>query len=65
MIMYREKLLEEDMAALQRKRDAQQQLMEEVAQCNTEIQNLKMKQREQEKLEDLKVLDYLKEKEVW
>ena len=65
MIRYREKLLEEDMAALQRKRDAQQQLMEEVAQCNTEIQNLKMKQREQEKLEDLKVLDYLKEKEVW
>ena len=64
MLQYMDKLQEEDMAALQRKREAQQQLMEEVAQCNKEIQDLKMKHREEEKLEDLKVLQYLKDKEV-
>lgn len=64
MLRYMDKLREEDMDALQRKREAQQHLMEEVAQCNKEIQDLKLKQREEEKLEDLKVLEYLKEKEV-
>lgn len=64
MLQYLEKLQEEDMAALQRKREAQHQLMDEVAQCNKEIQDLKLRQREQEKLEDLKVMKYLKEKEV-
>ena len=64
MLRYMDKLREEDMDALQRKRAAQQQLMEEVAQCNKEIQDLKLKQHEEEKLEDLKVMEYLKEKEV-
>ena len=64
MLQYLEKLQEEDMTALQRKRETQHKLMEEVAQCNEEIQGLKLRQREQEKLEDLKVMEYLKEKEV-
>ena len=64
MLKYLEKLQMEDIDNLQKKHETQQQLMAEVAKCNEEIQVQKTRMRELEKKEDIKVMEYLKKKEV-
>ena len=64
MLEYLERLQKEDMDNLYKKRDTQKTLMDEVGKCNEEIKMQKLKQREQEKLEDMKVMAYMKDKEV-
>ena len=65
MLHYLERLQQEDMENLQKKRVAQKTLMGEVAKCNDEIQRQKALHKEQAKMEDIRVMEYLKEKEVY
>lgn len=62
MLQYLEKLQQEDLDDLIKKRDTQKQLMEDVSTANDEIQRLKKLKNEQEKLADIKVMEYLKDK---
>ncbi|CAB4014147.1 Hypothetical predicted protein [Paramuricea clavata] len=62
MLQYLEKLQQEDLDELIKKRETQKQLMEDVSKANNEILRLKKMKDEQEKLADIKVLEYLKEK---
>jgi phenylpyruvate tautomerase PptA (4-oxalocrotonate tautomerase family) len=64
LLQYMERLQKEDWDNLQKKRVAQRDLMEEVAKCNEEMKQQKLKLREQEKLEELKILDYIKKKQA-
>ncbi|XP_064407345.1 cilia- and flagella-associated protein 45-like [Halichondria panicea] len=63
MLHYLERLQQEDMDNLVKKREAQASLMEDVALCNEEIQRQKLEQREQLKMEDIRVMEYIKEKQ--
>jgi len=62
MLQYLEKLKQEDMAALVKKRDIQNTVMEDVARSNKEIQEIKDRRKAREKLEETKVMEYLKDK---
>lgn len=62
MLQYLEKLQIEDMQGLIKKRETQKALMREVAKSNEEIQRQREIQKDQEKLADVKVMEYLKEK---
>merc|ERR1712080_660602 len=62
MLKYLEKLKQEDMAALEQKRNVQKAVMQDVAHANEEIQSIKEKQLAREKMEETKVMQYLKEK---
>jgi len=62
MLQYLEKLKQEDMAALLKKRKTQKVIMKDVAEANKDIQKMKDLQKEREKLEEVKVMEYLKEK---
>lgn len=62
MLQYLDKLQKEDMENLVKKREIQQALMIDVARANEEIKLLKERKTEQEKLAEIKVMDYLKQK---
>lgn len=62
MLQYLEKLQQEDMENLIKKRETQRALMVDVAKANEEIALLKDRKKEQEKLEEIKVMEYLKQK---
>ena len=62
MLQYLDKLQREDMESLQRKREVQLKLMVDVAKANEEIQKIKERNKEREKLEDAKVMEYTKAK---
>jgi len=62
MLQYLEKLKQEDMAALVKKRSIQKAVMQDVARANEEIKAIKEQQKAREKMEETKVLEYLKEK---
>ncbi|XP_020602402.1 cilia- and flagella-associated protein 45-like [Orbicella faveolata] len=62
MLQYLEKLQQEDMENLIKKRETQRALMVDVAKANEEIALLKDRKVEQEKLEEIKVMEYLKQK---
>ncbi|RDD41751.1 Cilia- and flagella-associated protein 45 [Trichoplax sp. H2] len=62
MLKYLEKLQEEDLENLHKKRKTQKELMKEVAIANQDLQNQKIVQKEQERLAELKVMQYLKER---
>lgn len=62
MLQYLEKLQQEDLENLIKKRETQKQLMQDVSKANADIQQLKKLKEEQEKLADIKVMEYLKEK---
>eukprot|EP00731_Ephydatia_muelleri_P011636 Em0006g530a len=63
MLQYLERLQVEDLESMQKKKETQKKLMEEVSKCNEEIKRQKLAVKEQEKLIDMKVLDYIKEKQ--
>lgn len=62
MLQYLDKLQKEDMENLVKKREVQRALMKDVAKANEEIQLLRERKAQQEKLEEIKVMEYLKEK---
>merc|ERR1712226_1615894 len=62
MLQYLEKLKQEDMDALVKKRGIQQAAMEDVARTNQEILEIKEQQKAREALEEKRVMEYLKEK---
>eukprot|EP00912_Choanoflagellata_sp_UC4_P000755 UC4_evm1s473 len=62
MLQYLEQLQEEDMIAMQKKREAAAKVMEEVAAVNAEALKIKERELEQLKLEDLKLVEYQKNK---
>jgi hypothetical protein len=64
MQKYLEKLCEEEADKLDRKRVDQEVLREELNQCNAEIQRNKAVEKEQNKLEDLRVIEWMKKKAV-
>ncbi|ELT97459.1 hypothetical protein CAPTEDRAFT_170976 [Capitella teleta] len=62
MQKYLEKLCEEEAEKLERKRMEQDVLREELHKGNDEIQRMKAMEKEQNKLEDLKVIEWMKKK---
>lgn len=64
MQKYLEKLCEEEAEKLERKKEDQLVLRDELHRCNKEIQEQKAVEKEQEKLEDLKVIEWMKKKAV-
>lgn len=62
MLQYLDKLQKEDMENLIKKHELQRSLMKDVAKANEEMKILKERKADQEKLEDIKVMDYLREK---
>lgn len=64
MLRYLEKLQMEDISQLEKKKDSQQKIMADVATANEEIRRQKEERSRQEKLQELKVMEYLKEKEA-
>jgi len=62
MQKYLDKLCEEEADKLDKKRDEQQNLREELNQCNADIIERKELQKEQEKMIEAKVLEYQKSK---
>lgn len=64
MLQYLEKLKQEDMDALIKKRETQKNILKDVARANEDIQKMKDYQKEREKMEDQKVMEYLKDKQA-
>lgn len=64
MLRYLEKLQMEDISQLEKKKGSQMKIMADVAKANDEIQRQKEERGRQEKLAELKVMEYLKEKEA-
>ena len=64
MQVYLDKLCEEEAEKLDKRREEQQNLREELNQCNTEIVRRKALDIEQDKMIEAKVLDYQKSKAV-
>lgn len=62
MLQYLERLQGEDLQALLDKKTTQKALMEEVIKCNDEMQVEKARDAERMKLENMKALEYVKEK---
>lgn len=62
MLKYLDKLKQEDMAVLVKKRNVQKAVMQDVARANEEIHAIKEQHKAREKMEDIKVMEYLKEK---
>ncbi|XP_068732086.1 cilia- and flagella-associated protein 45-like [Montipora capricornis] len=62
MLQYLDKLQKEDMENLIKKHEFQRSLMKDVAKANEEMKVLKERKADQEKLEDIKVMNYLKQK---
>lgn len=62
MLQYLDRLQEEDLKTLMEKKASQKVLMAEVVKCNDEMQHQKAQEKERMKIEDLKVLEYVKEK---
>ena len=64
MQKYLDKLCEEEADKLDKKREEQHHLREELNQCNADIITRKELQKEQEKMIEAKVLEYQKAKAV-
>ena len=64
MLRYLEKLQMEDIEQIEKKKQNQKVVMREVSKANEEIQQQKQERTRQEKLADMKVLEYIKEKEA-
>ncbi|XP_054760160.1 cilia- and flagella-associated protein 45-like [Lytechinus pictus] len=62
MLKYLEKLQMEDLKDLDKKRQIQVEAQKEIHRSNEEAEELKRKKQEQEKLADLKVNEYMKQK---
>ncbi|NXN14797.1 CFA45 protein, partial [Indicator maculatus] len=62
LLEHLERLKMEDLKELERKQEQQKQIQAEIRRINNENQKLKEKQREQERLEDEKVLEYQRRK---
>jgi len=64
MLRYLEKLQCEDISQLENKKENQHRIMADVAKANEEIQRQKEERLRQEKFQEMKVMEYLKEKEA-
>ena len=64
MLEYLERLRVEDLNNLLEKRKAQREIMKEVQTANKALKEQKLVQKEHERLSELKVMQYLKEKAV-
>ena len=64
MLRYLEKLQREDIAQLEKKKESQKKVMADVAKANEEIRRQKEERLRQEKFQETKVMEYLKEKEA-
>jgi len=64
MLRYLEKLQNEDISQLEKKKESQRKIMSDVAKANDEIQRQKEERARQEKFAELKVMEYLQEKEA-
>jgi len=64
MLRYLEKLQREDITQLEKKKDSQKKIMADVAKANEEIRRQKDERQRQEKFQETKVMEYLKEKEA-
>lgn len=63
MLRYLEKLQTEDISQLEKKKESQKKIMKDVEVANEEIKRQKETRLQQEKSAELKVMEYLKEKE--
>lgn len=64
MLEYLDKLQKEDLNSLLEKHKAQREIMKEVEAANEALKEQKQIQKDQERLSELKVMQYLKEKAV-
>ena len=64
MLRYLEKLQMEDISQLEKKKESQKKIMSDVAKANEEIRRQKEERGRQEKFAELKVMEYLAEKEA-
>lgn len=64
MLRYLEKLQKEDISQLEKKKVNQRNIMSDVAKANEEIASSKEERARQEKFAEMKVMEYLKEKEA-
>lgn len=64
MLRYLEKLQREDITQLEKKKTSQKKIMADVAKANEEIRRQKDERVRQEKFQETKVMEYLKEKEA-
>lgn len=64
MLRYLEKLQKEDITQLEKKKESQRKIMTDVAKANEEIRRQKDERLRQEKFAEMKVMEYLKEKEA-
>merc|ERR1712206_62224 len=64
MLRYLEKLQMEDISQLEKKKESQKKIMSDVAKANEEIRRQKDERSRQEKFAELKVMEYLAEKEA-
>lgn len=62
MLEYLNKLQKEDMEELMKKRQIQHDAMSDMATSNEEVKKIKDLRKQQERMEEVKVMDYLKEK---
>eukprot|EP00794_Sanderia_malayensis_P011169 gene11169-12343_t len=62
MLQYLDKLQVEDMEQLIKKRENQRAIMKDVAAANAEIEKIKELKKEQDRMEEIKVMNYLKDK---